>query len=333
MRGESLGGILFILLLVGSVMAAGCSGRQDAGAAAAPSVTPVARYIAGDIIAKMASDNADPLYVITGYDPATDTYTRARFFRNTDGSWGHFADSTTDTASRQVVENVYPYRVAHVAISSIPVITPTPAAAPQVIYAGPAPVVSAISPAQGTNGGVVTVTIYGKNFLDGATAKLLQPGSGGVTGTATTVLATSITTTFNLRTLESGTYNVIIANPDGRSDTLQNAFTIGKDVPVISAISPVSVKMNETVRVFTIAGGNFAAGGVKVTFIRGSAVIDCENPEVRGSATITCGPVIFTRQNRAQAGNWDLRVQNIEGQQGVTAGRILTITNATAAVV
>ncbi len=329
MTGESLAGILLLLLIMGNVMAAGCSDRQDAGPAPVPSVTPAARYVAGDIIAKTASDNAGPLYIITRYDPATDTYTRARIFPNNDGTWGHFEDSTTDTVSRQVIESVYPLTVTHVAISSLPVITPTPAATPQVIYAGPAPVVSAISPPQGETGGSVTVTIAGDNFLDGATAKLLLPGSGGVTGTATTVSATSITTTFDLRMLESGRYNVIVVNPDGKSDTLQNVFSIGKGVPVISAISPASAKMNETIRVFTISGGNFATDGVKVTFIQGSAAIDCENTKVRDAATLSCGPVAFTRQNRAVAGNWDVRVQNIGSQQGVTANRFLTITNAT----
>jgi hypothetical protein len=175
----------------------------------------------------------------------------------------------------------------------------------------------------------VTVTIAGKNFQTGATAQLLQPGAGVVSGTATSVSSTSITTTFNLYQKGSGSWNVRVVNPDTRSDTLQNAFTIGDAVPVISSITPYEAEMNETVDSFTINGQNFKTTGVKVSFLLGSREIVCVNAQSIDSTQITCGPVTFRNTNKAQTGKWDVKVLNIEGQQSGTVSQKLTITNAT----
>jgi hypothetical protein len=215
------------LVLIISAIVAGCSEHQEPVPAPLPSVTTAPRYGAGDIVAKTESDAAQQLYIITRYDSGSDRYTHAWIYRNSDGSWGHFVDSRTYESSREVIENAYPYRAARVAIASIPVITPAAAAPPEVIYAGPAPVLVNISPGRGIPGGTVTVTIAGKNFQEGATVRLLRPGSGTIAGTATTVSPTTITTAFDLGQHEQGNYNVIVANPDGRSDTLVSAFTIG----------------------------------------------------------------------------------------------------------
>ena len=331
MIGKYYPGILLCLLLLAGAIIAGCS--SDSGTTSTsttvPTVAPAAKYVAGDIIAKTETGGEQQLYVITKYDSATDQYTRAWIYKNSDGTWGHFIDSKTDKSPRTIVEKVYPYRVDHVTISAIPVVTPTVAVATTLTYIGASPVVTSISPSSGVKDGTFTVTVTGKNFQDGATVSLLQPGSAVVTGTATSVSSTSITTTFNMFGKDSGDYNVRVMNPDTRSDTLQNAFTIGDAVPVISAISPDSAEMNETVDSFTIAGQNFKTSGVKITFILGSTVIDCTSATAVDSTKVTCGPVTFKKANGASVGLWDVKVLNIDGQQSGTVSQKFTITNST----
>jgi hypothetical protein len=324
-------GIVLCLLLVAAVLMAGCSG--DSGSASTvttvPTTSTLAKYSAGDIIAKTEMGSEQQLYVITKFDSASDQYTRAWIYRNSDGTWGHFIDSKTDKSPRTIVEKVYPYRVGHVTVSAIPVVTPTVAPAATLTYVGASPVVTSISPSSGVKDGTITMTITGKNFQDGATVSLLQPGSALVTGTATSVSSTSITTTFNMFGKDAGDYNVRVMNPDTRSDTLQNAFTIGDAGPVISSISPNTAEMNETVDSFTLNGQNFKTTGVKVSFLLGSKEIVCVNAEAIDSTKITCGPVSFKKINNAQVGNWDVKILNIEGQQTGTVSQKLAITNST----
>ena len=325
-------GLFFGLLLIITILVAGCSSdsTDTPPSTTVPTTLAGVKFVAGDIIAKSDSGGESQLYLIMKYDAVADKYTRAWIYKNTDGSWGHFIDSRNEQASRMLVEKAYPVKVAHVTVSSIPVVTPTIAPATTITYIGSSPVVQSISPTSGVKDGSITVTINGKNFLAGATPTLLQPGAAMVTGSATSVSSTSITTTFNLYGKDSGKYNVRVANPDGRSDTLQNAFTIGAASPVISSIYPNTAALNETVESFTLSGQNFATeSGVKVTFILGSAEIDCSSANALSSAKITCGPVKFAKSlNSAQVGVWDIKVLNI-GQQSVTTSQKFTLTNAT----
>jgi len=331
MLDKKWSGILFCLLLVASMIIAGCS--SDSGGTSTsttvPTAAPVAKYVAGDIIAKTNSGSEQQLYVITKYDSATDGYTRAWIYKNSDGSWGHFIDSKTDKSPRTLVEKVYPVKIAHVTVSSVPVITPTATVAANITYIGEGPTVTNITPTNGVKDGSVMVTITGNNFVTGAIPKLVQPGSAPVTGTATSVSSTSITTTFNMYQKDSGTYNVIVVNPDGRSDILPSAFTIGEGGPVITSISPNSVGMNQTGVSFTINGQNFKTTGVKVSFLQGSTEIVCVNADASSATQITCGPVAFKQSNGASVGLWDVIVLNIEGQQSGTASQKFTITNST----
>ncbi len=66
------------------------------------------------------------VYVITKYDSSTDQYTRQLLYKNPDGSWGHFINNKTgEKVERTLVEKVYPVKISHVNIASIPIITPT----------------------------------------------------------------------------------------------------------------------------------------------------------------------------------------------------------------
>ena len=323
-------GILFCALMVIGVLFAGCSSEDtsDSVVTTAPTTAPVVKFTAGDIIAKTDTGSESQLYVIIGYNSATDEYERAWIYKNSDGSWGHFTDSRTDKSTRTIIEKVYPVRVAHVTVSDIAVVTPTVATAVPTTLSGNGPTVTSITPTAGAKDGTVSVTITGTNFLSGATAKLLQPGSTAVTATGAVVGATKIDCTFNLYGKDAGTYNVIVTNPDGQSDTLQRAFTIGDAAPVISSVSPTTLGINEQIGLI-INGQNFKEG-VKVLLVKGSAEIPCVSPVATSGTRITCDLDLNVKRNKAVAeGDWDVKVINIEGSQSGVWTKKFTIQNTT----
>ena len=106
---------------------------------------------------------------------------------------------------------------------------------------------------------------------------------------------------------DAGNYNVIVTNPDGRSDILQNAFTIGNAAPVVNTITPDTVELNHTESTFTINGQNFQTG-LSVSFVQGSMTIPCVNPQYVDATKISCGPIAFPSD--ATAGLYDVKVVN-----------------------
>jgi hypothetical protein len=323
------GSILCLFIVIG-VFFAGCSNESTpAAVTTVPTTGSATLFSPGDIIAKTASGGETQLYVITKYDSAKDEYERAWIYKNSDGSWGHFIDTHTDRSSRKIVEKVYPVKIAHVTVSAIPVVTLTVATPVPTTYVGDAPVMSAISPANAAKDATVTVTITGKNFQTGAVPKLVVPGFAPVTGSAVTVSSTSITCTFNLNGLETGSANIIVLNPDGRSDILQNAFSIGAASPVITGITPLTAAMNDTDATYTIYGQNFQSA-VKVSFVKGSTEIICINPIDYDSTKIVCGPISFSLKNGASVGIWDVKVLNIDGALSGTLSQKFNVVNETA---
>jgi hypothetical protein len=155
------------------------------------------------------------------------------------------------------------------------------------------------------------VTITGSNFQNGATVKLVQSGYPPVHGTGVSVSSTSITCTFSLSGLEKGSATIRVTNPDGQDGNLENKFTIGEAVPIISTVSPTGGKMNETVAL-TIKGQNFKEL-VSVTLTKGtSESLSCVSPVSKASTTITCNLII----GAAQPGDWTLTVKNAGGKSG-----------------
>jgi len=327
MESKIAKGLLVCAILVFVVMIAGCS--DDAGSATPEPTTalPEAKFVAGDIIAKSASSSDQMLFVITRYETQTDMYTRAWIYKNADGSWGHFNDNRTEKVDRTLVEKVYPVKIAHVTVSLIPVITPTIPTTVVVTLSGSAPTVTGISPASGTKDALVGVSITGTNFENGATAKLMRAGYPSITATGVSVTsATNIACTFKLGG-DEGSYNVVVTNPGGQSDTKTGAFTIGQAPPIITSVSPNNAELGETELAMTIIGQNFKEG-VRVTFVQGSSEIYCVTPTSLDSTKITCILDLKT-SNGGKIGLWDVNVMNIESQQTGTMTGKFTVTNAT----
>lgn len=322
-------GFLICLILVIGTFFAGCSDDSSTAAATpVPTTGPVAKFTAGDIIAKTASGGETQLYVITNYDSVRDEYNRRWIYKNADGSWGHYLDATTEQAPRTIVDKVYPVAVAHITLSAIPLVTPTYGTPVPTIVSGASPVVTAISPSTGTKDALALVTITGTNFQTGAVPKLLQAGSPVITATGITVASTRIDCTFNLKGTETGSFNVVVVNPDGQSDTLQRAFLVGDVAPIISSVSPSTMKIDEQGGL-TINGQNFK-DGVKVVLFKGAAEIPCISPVSISGSRISCDlDLNFKRNKDITFGEWDVKVINIEGSQFGTWTKKFSIQNAT----
>jgi hypothetical protein len=290
MVNKIVNGLLICALLVVVVLIAGCSDQSSAGTTAPEPTTalPQAKFAAGDIIAKSASSTEKMLYVITRYDSKSDMYTRAWIYKNADGKWGHFIDNKTEKVERALVEKVYPVTLDRVTLSSIPVVTPTIPPTVVATLSGSAPTVTGISPASGAKNAVAGVTITGTNFESGATAKLMRAGYPSITATGVSVSsATSIGCTFNLNGGDEGSWNVVVTNPGGQSDTKTGAFSIGHAPPIITGVTPNTAELNATQLAITINGQNFKEG-VKVTFVQGASELTCINPASLVPTKISC---------------------------------------------
>jgi len=75
---------------------------------------------------------------------------------------------------------------------------------------------TSMTPTRGSNQGVVTATITGKNIKQGATVKLVRAGQSDIVGEAVVVApgGTSVTARFNLIGQQAGAWTVVVTNPD-----------------------------------------------------------------------------------------------------------------------
>ena len=327
MRGNLPVFAVISIFLIFSAIICGCSDESAPGEtpAATPSL-PVPRYTEGDIIATPASSASSSLYMILKYDAATDQYTRAIIEKNTDGSWGHRTSDRTEKSSRAALEKTYTVKAGHVAVSIVPVITPSLAQDTPEDSSGDAPVIAKISPASAVKDSIVTLTVSGSNFRNGATVKLYRAGFHPVNGTVTSVTAFDISCFFDLHGKPEGGYNLIVTNPDGKSDSLPAAFTIGNVAPIIAGMYPVNGTMNRKVPV-TISGQNFR-NEVKVGFSSNQTELVCDNPLSMDSSKIVC-TLDLSGSRGAFPGEWTVTVLNIRDGMKGTWVKKFTVSNAT----
>jgi hypothetical protein len=324
MTGKMRIWLLFGLILVACVLLAGCSSQSSSEntVVTTPTTIPAPMYVAGDIVAK-SSTQAAPLWLILSYDQTPDQYERTLVYQNPDGSWGYRVNSNSDTLDRADMEKLYPVKVAHVAVTSVPIVTPTVPTTVQTTVSGSPPSITSVSPTSAAQNAIVSLTIAGSNFQSGATAELVQPGYTPVVGSGLSVSSTQITGSFNLNGLDMGVVNVEVRNPDGQSTTLPGAFTIGQTPPVISGVTPTTGALNSSVSL-TIDGTNFA-DAVKVFLGLGSSEIDCTNTQTVSSnqVTTTCD----LSNSNAATGSWNVTLVNIDGGQS-SSWSTFSITNS-----
>ena len=166
----------------------------------------------------------------------------------------------------------------------------------------PAPTVTNISPTSGPTTGGTAVTITGTGFQSGASVTL-----GGAAATNVVVVsATQITATTPAHA--AGAVNVVVANSDGQSGALANAFTYTQPppapAPTVTSITPDTGPTGGGTAV-TITGTNFQSGAtVRIGGVSASSV------NVVSSTSITAVTPAHS------AGDCDVVVTNPDTQSG-----------------
>lgn len=345
--------LALIIILVTCVTIMGCSGSSDSTAASNTSGTVTADtttgplYTAGDIV-RSASGGTSSGWLIVSYDSATDSYTRAFIYKNSDGTWGYRINSNTETSARSVMEKVYTVKITHVTVSSIPTAAPTPVVTTTVTTSGTTSATATITtvttgkpqfkdmiPDEGYAGSSVSITdLVGSNFQSGATIQLTHSGSTNITATDVAWVSSShLTCTFTIPSDAAvGAWNVVITNPDGQSVTYANYFTVHTssttattttststgDIGITSVTgSPYPIGMSSTGWVGTLiidTSTTLQAGtGLKVTLTNSAGqTISVSNPQLNNA----CTEIRAYINQPVSVGTWDVKVTNPDGKYG-----------------
>ena len=108
-----------------------------------------------------------------------------------------------------------------------------------------APSITSVNPIAGTSGNTYSpVTVSGAGFISGATIALNRTGSTAINATSVNWgSANAMTCTISIPSgTTAGMWNVVVTNPDGKSATLPNGFTISTPpaTPTFTGIAPPS---------------------------------------------------------------------------------------------
>lgn len=237
-------GIFTILsiILVMSVTMTGCLSSSDSTATnttgtMTPATTIAPLYVAGDIVGSSSSTSTG--WLIISYNSATDSYTRAYIYKNTNGTWGYRTNSDTETQTRSVLEKVYKVKITHVMVSSVPTAAPTTVTttdattvittvATATTTTGANPIIKNMDPDTGYAGDSVNTVITGANFVSGAMATLKHSGQTSINASSVSWgSATQLTCTFNIpNNTVVGTWDIVVTNPNGLSGVYTNYFSV-----------------------------------------------------------------------------------------------------------
>ena len=169
-------------------------------------------------------------------------------------------------------------------------------------YIEPSPTLTRVNPNNDVVAGGATVQIIGKDFQDGASVTI----GGNAASNVIFVSPTEVTVVVPAGV--AGSADVVVTNPDGKSDTLTGGFTYIEPSPTLTRVNPNNdvVAGGATVR---IIGENFQ-DGVTVT-IGGNAA----------SNVIFVSPTELTVEVPAGvAGGADVVVTNPDGKSDTLAG-------------
>lgn len=246
-------------------------------------------------------------------------------------SW-NFGDGTSiETNPTHVYNNAGSYSVTLTVTNST---GSTDFISHPVTVSATAPSVISISPVSGARGtNNIPVNVYGTGFVNGATIKLQKTGDLDI-GIASVVFGSSTTLSGTL-SLPSGatigSWNVVVTNPDAQAGTLTNGFTITDPAgaPTVLSITPATGVSGTEVTISNLAGTNFQTGAQVKVNGTGYPDIFAGNVVIVSPSKITCTIPL----SGATAGARNIVVTNTDGQTGVSAPGIFTVTAAPAAPV
>ncbi len=185
---------------------------------------------------------------------------------------------------------------------------------------------SSTTPSSAENTGNVSVSIFGKGFLNGAQVKLKRDGFADIDSISTNVINLNrIDATLPLSTAATGLWSVEVINTDGSSSTLSNYFYVSGFF--VSSITPVSADNLTSDLLVTILGSGFSLPLTVRLQKTGYADISCSNLTLIDSTTLRCTFNLLG----AFAGMRDLFVANGNGRTQ-TILNAFNITNAAVSI-
>jgi hypothetical protein len=191
-----------------------------------------------------------------------------------------------------------------------------------------APSVTSITPNTGNRGWPVNVTsLAGARFQPGTVVKLVNSTAGpDITATSVVVNAanTSLTCTFDLTGVPAAKRNITVTNPDGKTGTLVNGFTVNSNAPTITSSTPATGAQGATMVITRLLGTYFQPGAV-VVYTNGSTTLPLTSMTVVSATNITGTLVI---PSGAPVGPYNITVTNTDGKSITRAGAFSVTSNA-----
>lgn len=169
-----------------------------------------------------------------------------------------------------------------------------------------APTVTSISPDRAESSELIEITdLLGTNFATGAAVRLSRGSGQDIHASDVTVhSANRISCTIDLEGAASGTWDVVVTNPDGKEATLEAGFTVMEEedddddepgVPHISGISPTSGPEGAAV---TVSGSDLGEAGTSFVTFNGTRATCSSWSSTRIVASVprgaTSGPLVVT---------------------------------------
>jgi len=182
------------------------------------------------------------------------------------------------------------------------------------------PTVTGITPANGSVMGGTEVTITGTKFT-GATAVTFD----GVAATEFTVVnATSITATTPAHAV--GAVDVVVTTPGGSATGTYTYEAIVVPAPTVTSIDPASGIAGTALTGVSVTGANFVVGTTPTVWLAksGQTNITATDVMVVSATRITCN-LVLSPYEATIPGQWDLGVQNEDGQYGVKSAAFAII--------
>ena len=178
----------------------------------------------------------------------------------------NFQDGTTVTIGGRAASNVIfvsstelTVEVPAGAAGSVNVVVTNPDGKSDTLAGGftyiepPAPTLTRVEPSNDVVTGGTTVKIIGANFQDGATVTIGGNAASNVVFVSPTELRTVVSAG------AAGSADVVVTNPDGKSDTLTGGFTYTEPPPTLIRVEPDNAVTTggETIK---LIGANFQDG-------------------------------------------------------------------------
>lgn len=171
------------------------------------------------------------------------------------------------------------------------------------------PFVSSCVPVTASASSNVNLTVSGQDFL-GPDSLWLQRAGGRIVATSiTTPSAIQVKGTVALGLSSTGYWDLVVKNPDGKSDTLVSALYVMAPAPTVTSITPAGGTNNGIVSITSIIGTNFV-GPDSVFLVKGGTRLVATGVNVGSSTQISCS----VNLTGAPVGAYDVQVKNADGQ-------------------